>query len=101
MFIQFKQSGFYMRNFYFKIMPLRVISTKLTEEEHGRVTEICNKSECSLSALLKQTITDFVDREIKKLDRPVQATGTSNFSMKPQNLQEKKKIATNIRYQYF
>ena len=82
-------------------MPLRVISTKLTEEEHGRVTEICNKSECSLSALLKQTIMDFVDREIKKLDKPIQATNEPDFSQNNLQAKEKKKITPNIRYQYF
>jgi len=82
-------------------MPLRVISTKLTEEEHGRVTEICNKSECSLSALLKQTIMDFVNREIKKLDKPVQATSEPGFSQNNLQAKEKKKITPNIRYQYF
>ena len=82
-------------------MPLRVISTKLTEEEHGRVTEICNKSECSLSALLKQTIMAFVDREIKKLDKPIQATNEPDFSQNNLQAKEKKKITPNIRYQYF
>ncbi len=92
---------FICKIFVLKIMPLRVISTKLTEEEHGRVTEICNKSECSLSALLKQTIMDFVDREIKKLDKPVQATSEPDFSQNNLQAKEKKKITPNIRYQYF
>ncbi len=92
---------FIYKIFVLKIMPLRVISTKLTEEEHGRVTEICNKSECSLSALLKQTIMDFVDREIKKLDKPVQATSEPDFSQNNLQAKEKKKITPNIRYQYF
>ncbi len=90
-----------MHNFYFKIVPLRVISTKLTEEEHSRVSEICNNSGCSLSALLKQSILDFVNREIKKLDKPVQATSELDFSQNNLRVKEKKKITPNIRYQYF
>ena len=90
-----------MHNFYFKIMPLRVISTKLTEEEHSRVSEICNNSGCSLSALLKQSVLDFVNREIKKLDKHVQATREPDFSQNNLQTKEKKKIAPNIRYQYF
>ena len=37
-------------------MVYRVVSTKLTEEEHTRLLDICNKQGCTPSALIKDAI---------------------------------------------
>ena len=44
-------------------MALRVISTKLSEEEYGKITQICNNAGCTLSAFLKECVMDLVDKE--------------------------------------
>ena len=91
-------------------MGLRVISTKLSEEEHNRMAEICKESNCNISAFLKQCIVELVEKEEKKIEIPTQETSTiPEFPLKeneiPEPKQEKpiqeKKIAAKIRYQYF
>ena len=82
------------------------LKTKLSEIQQelnitSSVDEVLEYHEKLAKLSLSKETEKVLKREIKKLDKPVQATGTSNFSMKPQNLQEKKKNATNIRYQYF
>jgi len=37
-------------------MVYRVVSTKLTEEEHTKLLDICNKQGCTPSALIKDSI---------------------------------------------
>jgi len=42
-------------------MGLRVISTKLTEEEHSKIMEMCKESQTILSTFLKQCIMELVE----------------------------------------
>lgn len=44
-------------------MVYRVVSTKLTEEEHEKLLDVCNKDGCTPSALLKKTITNKINDE--------------------------------------
>jgi len=58
-------------------MVNRVVATKLTEEEHSKLLDLCNTQGCTPSALLKEAIMerlttssdtkkDTVDEEIRK-----------------------------------
>ena len=58
-------------------MVNRVVATKLTEEEHSKLLDLCNTQGCTPSALLKEAIMerlkpasdtkkDIVDEEIRK-----------------------------------
>ena len=44
-------------------MVYRVISTKLTEEEHNRLLDICNRDGCTPSSYIKQAVLGFVEAE--------------------------------------
>ena len=81
-------------------MGLRVISTKLTEEEHGKISQICTESGCTLSSFLKQCVMDWVEKEAAS-NRPDDKTiSIPEFSLSEKPVQENK-ITAKIRYQYF
>jgi len=44
-------------------MVYRVISTKLTEEEHNRLLEICNRNGCTPSSYIKEAVLGYVEAE--------------------------------------
>ena len=83
-------------------MGLRVISTKLTEEEHSKIIDMCKESHCNLSAFLKQCITELIDKEQNKIEKTVEVSSTPEFSIPIEQTHEfENKIAPKIRYQYF
>ena len=83
-------------------MALRVISTKLTEEEHGRITEICSETGCTLSSLLKQCVMDLVEKETDKIEKPIDETiNAPEFTLSNEKSVQEKRLAPKIRYQYF
>ena len=47
-------------------MVNRVVSTKLTEEEHSKVLEICNDNGMTVSSMLKRALLDLLKKEIKQ-----------------------------------
>lgn len=47
-------------------MVYRVVSTKLSEEEHTKLLDECNKKGCSPSALLREMIMNSVQAEPAK-----------------------------------
>lgn len=42
-------------------MGLRVVSTKLTEEEHSKLLDLCNKEGCTPSSLIKQAVIEKIE----------------------------------------
>ena len=83
-------------------MGLRVISTKLTEEEHGKIVELCKDSQCNLSTFLKQCLMELIEKEQNKIEKPVEVSSTPDFTMIddiPSTTENK--ITPKIRYQYF
>jgi hypothetical protein len=42
-------------------MVYRVVSTKLTEEEHSKLLELCNQDGCTPFAMLKKMILDVIN----------------------------------------
>lgn len=67
----------------------RVVSTKLTEEEHGRLLDVCNVKGCPPSALIKDAIMKTINSERQtpqKVD-PVQAP-TKELSTKSQQIKK-------------
>lgn len=47
-------------------MVNRVVSTKLTEEEHSKILEICNDTGITVSSMVKQAIMERIKKEDKK-----------------------------------
>ena len=41
----------------------RVISTKLTEDEHNRLLDICNRDGCTPSTLIKEAVMSRIEAE--------------------------------------
>ena len=50
-------------------MVNRVVSTKLTEDEHSRILEICNDNGITVSRLLKRALLDRIKKEEKEKKR--------------------------------
>ncbi len=83
-------------------MGLRVISTKLTEEEHSRMTQLCKDSECNLSTFLKQCLMELIEKEEEGLEKPVEVSSIPELIItNEQTSTTENKITPKIRYQYF
>ena len=83
-------------------MALRVISTKLTEEQYSKITQVCNNAGCTLSAFLKECVMDLVDKEGKVTEKPVEETiNTPEFTLTNESPVQEQKLTQKIRYQYF
>ena len=83
-------------------MALRVISTKLSEEQYQKISQICNDAGCTLSAFLKECVMDLVDKEGTKTETPVEETiNATEFTLTNENPVQEQKITQKIRYQYF
>ena len=50
-------------------MVNRVVSTKISEEEHGKIVEICNDIGITVSTMVKQAIRERVKKEEKERKR--------------------------------
>ena len=83
-------------------MALRVISTKISEEQYGKITQVCNTAGCTLSAFLKECILDLVDKESRHVEKPIEETiSAQEFSIDNETPVQEQKISAKIRYQYF
>ncbi len=84
-------------------MALRVISTKLTEEQYSKITQVCNNAGCTLSAFLKECVMGLVDKEEGKvIEKPVEETiNAPEFTLTNESPVIEQKLTQKIRYQYF
>ena len=83
-------------------MALRVISTKLSEEQYGKITQVCNNAGCTLSAFLKECVMDLVDKEGNKVEKSIDETiNAPEFTLSNEPPVQQQKITQKIRYQYF
>ncbi len=83
-------------------MALRVISTKLSEEQYSKITQICNDAGCTLSAFLKGCVLDLVDKESRHIEKPIEETiNAPDLSLNNETPVQEQKISPKIRYQYF
>lgn len=46
-------------------MVNKVLSTKITDEEHQKILEKCNKSGCTISEFLRKSIMEKIESETK------------------------------------
>jgi len=83
-------------------MALRVISTKLTEEQYSKITQVCNNAGCTLSAFLKECVMGLVDKEGNVTEKPVEETiNEPEFTLTNESPVLEQKLTQKIRYQYF
>ena len=92
-------------------MVNRVVSTKISEEEHGRIVEMCNDIGITVSTMVKQAIRERVkkeEKERKRLESQMKKVSQKTFqtesdimeSSVSQN-QPKREIKHEERYLYF
>ena len=83
-------------------MALRVISTKLSEEQYGKITQVCNNAGCTLSSFLKECVMELVSKEGNKVEKPIEDTiNAPEFTLTNETPVQEQKITQKIRYQYF
>lgn len=58
-------------------MSFRVVSTKLTEEEHARLLDACNGKGCTPSALIKEAIMEKL--QPKESEKELEASELRKF----------------------
>ena len=82
-------------------MALRVISTKLSEEQYSMITQVCNNAGCTLSAFLKESVMDLVSKE-GVTEKPLEETiNAPEFTLTNESPVQEQKLTAKIRYQYF
>ena len=82
-------------------MTLRVISTKLSEEQYSKITQVCNNVGCTLSAFLKESVMDLVSKE-GVAEKPLEETiNAPEFTLTNESPVQEQKLSPKIRYQYF
>ena len=55
-------------------MSFRVVSTKLTEEEHAKLLDECNSKGCTASNLIKDAILEKIGLKEKEADKKKELT---------------------------
>ena len=79
----------------YTMVYFRVVSTKLTEEEHSRLLDVCNVVGCTSSTLIRDAILKIINVEQKTVEKefnPIQKFAELN--MKPK--QEKNEIPIEL-----
>lgn len=52
--------------------PMKVVSTKLSEEEHTKLLDTCNSKGCTPSSMIRDAILNQMDVYKNKSEEPVQ-----------------------------
>jgi len=82
-------------------MGSKVVSTKLTEEEYGKLVGLCSASGYTVSKLLKRAILTRMNEEANRENIP---TPKQVVRAEPQVIQEyqiKKKVNSEDRFLYY
>ena len=84
-----------------KILGSKVVSTKLTEEEYGKLVGLCSASGYTVSKLLKRAILTRMNEEVSREDIP---TPKQVIKAEPQVIQEykiKKTVGSEDKFLYY
>jgi len=101
-FILSEQTSSYTQKLRIINMALRVISTKISEEQYGKITQVCNQAGCTLSSFLKECIMKLVDKESQVTDNSIEETiNLPEYSQSQEVPVKEQKLSSKIRYQYF
>ena len=92
-------------------MVNRVVSTKISEEEHGKIVEICNDIGITVSTMIKQAIRERVKKEekerkrlesqMKKVSQKSLQTESDIMQSSVSQNQPRREIKTEEKYLYF
>ena len=92
-------------------MVNRVVSTKISEEEHGRIVEMCNDIGITVSTMVKQAIRERVKKEekerkrlesqMKKISHKTSQTESDIMQSSVSQIQTRRENKTDDKYLYF
>lgn len=74
----------------------RVVSTKLTEEEHGRLLDVCNIIGCTSSVLIRDAILKIINVEQKTTEKEFSPIRRFAKELNIKSQQEKNEIPTEL-----
>ena len=71
----------------FTVVYYRVVSTKLTEEEHSKLLDVCNIIGCTSSVLIRDAVLKIINVEQKTTEQMInpKQTFVKEFSIKSQH----------------
>ena len=79
----------------YTMVYFRVVSTKLTEEEHGRLLDVCNIIGCTSSVLIRDAILKIINVEQKTTEKEFNSMKKfAELSIKPH--QQKNEIPNEL-----
>jgi len=82
-------------------MGSKVVSTKLTEEEYGKLVGLCSASGYTVSKLLKRAILERMNGEASQEEVPTSKPVRREESEVIQTPQVKSTIQSEDRFQYY
>ncbi len=84
-----------------ELMGSKVVSTKLTEEEYGKLVGLCSASGYTVSKLLKRAILERMNEEASQEEVPTSKPVRREESEVIQTPQVKSTIQSEDRFQYY
>jgi hypothetical protein len=84
-----------------KMMGSKVVSTKLTEEEYGKLVGLCSASGYTVSKLLKRAILTRMNEEAHREDISAPKQVIKSEPSVIQEYQVKKKMASEDKFLYY
>ena len=81
-------------------MASKVVSTKLTEEEYGKLVGLCSAKGYTVSKLLKRAILESMNEEPTKPMNPLETPKTKLVSNKKTQIQ-KNTVSQDDKYLYY
>ena len=82
-------------------MGAKVVSTKLSEEEYGKLVGLCSASGFTVSKILKRAILERMNKEGLKENIPLPKQIIRKESQGVEEYQIKRKIASEDRFLYY
>lgn len=82
-------------------MGSKVVSTKLTEEEYGKLVGLCSASGYTVSKLLKRAILERMNDEVTREQVPVPKPIVKEEPKVVQTSQVKSRVQSEDRFQFY
>jgi hypothetical protein len=80
----------------YTMVCFRVVSTKLTEEEHGRLLDVCNVIGCTSSTLIRDAILRIINVEQKTAEKEFNPIRKFAKELNMKSQQEKKEVPIEL-----
>lgn len=80
----------------YTMVYFRVVSTKLTEEEHSRLLDVCNVVGCTSSTLIRDAILKIINVEQKTIEKEFNPIQKFAKELNMKSKQEKNEIPNEL-----